>query len=124
MNGSVRYRRIVLIALVACGLMALSIAFVTPRKGVTLTLALVPLVMILVAFVPLSVTKIVKHRWATPITAAWIFSAIVATHFVGTRLIGFGHQCDRVVLVASVAGFCLINIIWVVGKLRQRVMIV
>lgn len=80
-----------------------------------------PVAMVLVPLAPLSVTRVVIHRWLLPIIATWSSSAIIATHFTGTWLTGFGHQCDRVVLIAALSAFCLLNICWSASRLWRRV---
>jgi hypothetical protein len=116
----IKYRWIVLCAMVSCGLLAATIAFGIPhREGITPTLAFIPFAMFLVALIPVSVARIVAHKWFAPIASTWGCSSIVAIHFAGTRLMGLGHQCDNVALTTSIAGFCLINVIWAIGELRR-----
>lgn len=115
-----KYRWVVLFAIVSCGLLAIAIALGVPhREGITPSVAFIPFAMLLVVSIPLCVTRIVKHRWATPIEATWCFPAIIAIHFIGTRLMGLGHQCDDLVLTACITGFCFTNAVWIIGEGRQ-----
>jgi hypothetical protein len=120
-HSVLKYRWIVLFALPVWGLLAISIAFgMTRRKEFTFVHTFIPLAMLLIALAPVSVPRIATHRWFLPIAATWSCSAIVAIHFLGAWLTGLGHQCDWVVLTASIAGFCVLNIGWLATRLWRR----
>ncbi len=87
------------------------------RKEFTFRHTFIPPAMILAALGPMSIRRIVTHRWFVPITATWICSATIAIHFIGTRLTGLGHQCDRVILVTSGLVWCALNIGWLARRL-------
>ena len=112
-----KYRWIVLFAVVSCGSLAIAISFGTARKGVTPTLAFVPLTMLLVALIPASVSRIVNHGWFAPIFATWACGTIVATHFASVWLMGLGHQCDRVVLTANGTVWLASSAMWAISRL-------
>jgi len=118
-NRVIKYRWIVLSAVVLSGLFTIAIAFGTPREGVTPVLALVTLVSLLIALAPVSMPKIVAHSWCVPISTTWSCSTIVAVHFAAVWLMGLGHQCDRVVLIANGVLWCVCNALWVLMKLYR-----
>ncbi len=117
----IKYRWIVLSAMVMSGLLALLIALGVPlREGVTPAIVLVPLPILLVALVPVSIPKIVAHKWLVPISTTWGCSTIIAGHFISVWLMGVGHQCDGVVLTASGTLWCVSNTCWVASKLWRK----
>ena len=120
----IKYRWVVLSAVVLCGLSALPIALGVPlRKGVTpanyLACLLAMSVVFLAALVPVSIPKIVAHRWLVPISTTWAFSIMVAGYLATMWLIGFGHQCDRVVITLSGVMWCVFNTGWVASRLLR-----
>jgi len=112
-----KYRWVLLFALSVWFALTLAIALGTAkREGVTATFAFVPLAIILVALAPISVPRIVEHRWFLPISSIWGCGTIVIIHLIGSRLLGYGHQCDRVVIFASLGGYGTLVTIWIVAK--------
>jgi hypothetical protein len=74
-----------------------------------------------VALAPVSVARIVAHRWFVPIAMTWAMSAVIAIHFLGRWLTGLGPECDRVLWVATTSGFCVVNGWWLGHRLwRSR----
>ena len=119
-----KYRWIFLSALVVWAWLVLTIAFGTARRqGITVAYSFVPLAMLLVVSIPVSVTRIARYKWGFPIAVTWSCSTSVAIHFVGTWLLGYGYQCNRIILVVSASGFCILNIGWVASKLWRQAVI-
>ncbi|MBI4136120.1 MAG: hypothetical protein HY481_01005 [Candidatus Vogelbacteria bacterium] len=119
----IRFRWILALAFSAWVLLAtlfLYASVATRRADINFAVTFIPAAILLVALAPLAMTKIVVHRWAVPIVATWASSAIVAVHFTGRWLTGFGNHCDRVVLVVSIAAFCLLNGFWLTIGSRSR----
>lgn len=114
-----KYRWVLLFALAVWALLALAIALGTARReGITVKYSFIPLAMLLVALAPVSVGRIVAHKWCVPIATTWGCASIVAIHYVGAWLVGVGRQCDWLVLTATLTVFCLLNGCWLVNKLR------
>lgn len=115
-----KYRWVVLLALVVWLATTLAIAAGTARRpGVTVTFAFVPLLMILVALAPASVPRITTHKWCIPIMSIWGGSTLVAITFVSTWLLGYGQKCTRVAVIASVGMLGTLNVCWIIGKLYR-----
>jgi len=112
-----KYRWVVLFALSVWLALTLAIAFGTAqRKGVTVAFAFVPLAMILIALAPISMPRIVGHRWFIPISATWGCCAFVAIHLVGSWLLGYGHECNRLVIFTSLGAYGALVMIWMAAK--------
>jgi hypothetical protein len=77
---------------------------------------------VLVAIVPLSVTRVVTHRWFVPGIATWTGFTIPAVYLTGRWITNYVHHCDKVAIFGGIGAFSVINACWVIPRWRRWVL--
>lgn len=91
-----------------------------PRVFTFVNTFIVP-ALVLVPIAPLSVARVVTHRWFMPGIAIWAGFTIPGIYLTGSWITGVGHRCDKVVMLGGVVAFFVLNMLWAVDRWQGRV---